>query len=287
MSWHPLLVLDHRLITARSPPGRSRQTIELVFENWLLPRNTARSSDRPQGLTAVAEGRPSPGGGPLGDEGPWGSTSRARGSRSKQGRTGPGAARRRGPLLPGKPPTAIRIGSRRLPRRFRFQGRRCAIHGHRRTIHGRPGPRRPPFGTRAGPAGPASTTGACTCSLPDRAARWPTLSGMPQPQPGTGSVRALRFRTETGRGRAASTLRRRPGREIRPSSAPTAGIRPPGVRSAASRRPTPPQRRRTAVVPRRETLSAWPRTRARRPRCPAPRPHRCCRPAPRRATGSR
>lgn len=88
--WHPLLL-----------PVEPRQTIELAFENALLPRNTPRSSDRAQGLTPAAEGRSSTGGGPLGEIGPTGTTLRARGSRSELGRTGPGASGRRGPLSSG------------------------------------------------------------------------------------------------------------------------------------------------------------------------------------------
>lgn len=291
MSWHPFWssitarsLLDHHVVA-------SRQTIELIFENRVPPPNTARSSDRLQGLTAVAEGRPSPGGGPLGDEGPWGSTSRARGSRSKRGRTGPGAARRRGLLLPGSRRRHRARGNGRTgsgQRRCTIHGRRCAIHRHRYAIRGRPEPRRPPHGARAGHAGHASTTGACACSLPDRTASWPTLSGMPQAQPGTRSVRALRFRTESGK--RAALLRRSGGAPAATSG--QAAPRQPESGRRASAQPHPDDRRRLddavpAVALRGKALSAWPRTRARRPRCPAPPPHRCCRPARRRPTGSR
>lgn len=91
-----LLLLCCSVSVCVLPPHR--HVIEWGFENGLSGRNTPRSSDHPRGLTAAAAGRSSAGGGPLGENGPRGMTLRARGSGSAQGRTGPGALRRRGPL---------------------------------------------------------------------------------------------------------------------------------------------------------------------------------------------
>ncbi len=70
-----------------------------MFENVLSPLDTPRSSDTGQGLVPIAVGRSSAGGGPLGDRGLRDLTLRARGSRSAQGRNGPGVFERRGRRL--------------------------------------------------------------------------------------------------------------------------------------------------------------------------------------------
>lgn len=82
---------------ARVTRRHAVHVIEYTFEDAAPGANTPHSSDLPQGLPAVAEGRSSTGGGPLGDNGPRGMTLGARGSGSAQGRTGPGAEWRRGP----------------------------------------------------------------------------------------------------------------------------------------------------------------------------------------------
>lgn len=233
----------------------------------------------------AAQGRPSPGSGPLGDRGPRGLTSRARGSRSAQGRTGPGTFGRRGrPLFRngcgrargGSPASrggrpgrcggpSGRGGGRRLwpPRgsRGRSDGRarrgeRTARRGRRREARGRGSARQSPRGARA------TATGAFPAPSPDRAADAAgTLRSYAWPQPGTRFARALRFRAEN-RKRAYRLTSARAS-----APAPACAGRPP--------------------VPTKVLVSASRRRRGRRPRSPVRPLPRWNRPARRRPTPSR
>lgn len=239
----PRSPLDHRVVA-------SRQTIELVFENRVPPPNTARSSDHLQGLMAAAEGRSSPGGGPLGDEGPWGATLRARGSRSQQGRTGPGAARRRGPLpfgeLPGKPsgklfgkpPARVRAEGRGPASRWRWCA--CAMRGYAR--------RRSP-GTAARGADGRDHGGSSPVRVPDtpvRRAHAPAPSPTARPIGRHSQVCLSDSLARDPSGRCTSGRKRSSGRH---------GSTPPAAPSGQ-----PAFRRRSAPA----TPLAGPRSRARR-----------------------
>lgn len=127
--------------------------------------------------------------------------------------------------------------------------------------------------------------------------------GIPPPQPGTRSLRALRFRTEKRKtdvstaDRPPPALRRllifraTPYSELRSAHhSPTFSAAPCSSLTHIQRFALLIARPRSALRPRVSAsppFSASPRRRARRPPCPAPPPRRCCPPAPRRATASR
>ncbi len=264
-------------------------------------RNTARSSDPAQGLTAVAEGRSSSGGGPLGENGPRGKTLRARGSGSAQGRSGPGAARRRGPCpvqdvpagastcsLPGRGAwAAARSGHMPEPRLARRLPVRC--HSARKRVpppraasgSARPRPAPPRRGAPGtGPRPPPSRAGA-----PGRGAqpRESAAAGARRPYGRPRTLTARARRAGSGPPRARTHQARSPARR-RARAGRTAGGSLPRARTrgpfAGALRGGPG----TSGGPAGRGVSAWRRRRAtRRPRR-APRPRRCCRPARRPAT---
>ncbi len=242
MSWHPLLF-------PRTP--WHEQTIELLFENrWSTP-HTPRSSDAVPGLAADDTGRCSAGSGPLGENRPAGTTSGARGSRSDQGRTDPGAFGRRG--LSASATVRGRCGAARGSGAHAVGGARAGRAGNR----GRgwfPGQGR--ARTRGRHVGPHRPVRRAHYLLPSRTARpepADALRSYAWPQPGTPRARPLRFGAENGKRASRFGCRH---------------ARCPGPLIAGR-------------------VSAWPRTRARRPPGSARRPRRSIRPAPRRPTPSR
>lgn len=132
--------------------------------------------------------------------------------------------------------------------------------------------------------------GRIPCSLPDRARRHP--AGTPRsyawPQPGTRFARPLRFRAENRKRTLLVQLCmcRCTRSCIRtPSVPPTGPARNPfpGPARTSPRRPVP----NPVPEPAPGVVSASPRRRAKRPRCPVPPPLRWNPPAHRRATPSR